>query len=484
MKKTLCLALAIATAALCGCRGPAVKGADSLSVSDATGIVFNGQSASVKGGGAAAAGSVVTISAAGAYVLSGTLSDGQVVVDTGEDAGKVTLFLDGADIACSSDAAIYVRQAKELVISTVKDSENRIVSGQERELTAAEDTASGAAIFSEDDLVFDGEGKLTVIGGINNAVTCKDDLSIKAGTLEITAMNCGLRGSESVTVEGGTVSVVAMNDGLKSTSAEKAGKGFVSIEGGSLAINARGDGISAESELSVSGGTLAIVTERLGDKSCKGIKANTALSITGGEISVTAADHAIHSEATVSVSGGAINAESLEGKAVAAHTDISVTGGTLSLISADDGIETPGSISIGGGEISILSGKDGIKAGAKNSGVGTLTVDGGEISICAGSDGVEAQDKFTVNGGSFLALGTSKRMKGFDPGSLQSRIEGQLSGAAGTAMTVADGGGRTIAQAEKPAKGYNTVLFSSDKLTAGESYTISAGSASLELTAG
>ena len=67
----------------------------------ATAIVFNGGAMSIQGAGASAKGSVLTISAAGTYILSGTLTAGQVVVDAGKE-DTVRLILNGVSITCAN----------------------------------------------------------------------------------------------------------------------------------------------------------------------------------------------------------------------------------------------------------------------------------------------------------------------------------------------------------------------------------------------
>ena len=63
-------------------------------------------------------GSTVTISAAGTYIISGSLSDGQIKVDAG-DQDKIQLVLNGVDITSKSSAAIYVKSADKVYINGV-----------------------------------------------------------------------------------------------------------------------------------------------------------------------------------------------------------------------------------------------------------------------------------------------------------------------------------------------------------------------------
>ena len=482
MKKFLAAALVAALAlSLCAC-DTTIAGAGSVGVENATKIVFTGDSARISGGGASANGAVITISAAGAYALSGKLDDGQIVVDTGDDPGLVTLFLDNADISNSADSAILVSQAREVTLYTVKDSDNYISSGSGDLLAAADENASGAAIFSEDDLTLNGEGDLTISGYINNAVTCKDDLEVSGGALTLNAANNGLRGSESVTISGGDISIAAVNDAVKSTSSKKEGKGYVEISGGKLTADVKGDGVSAETVLKISGGELVILTQQQGDKSCKGLKAIQGLTVSGGSITVTAADHALHCDAGIEISGGTVAAESLGGKAMAAHGEIAVSGGALTLIAADDGMDTPGNITVSGGLIDITAGKNGIKAGDSVTGAGFVTVKDGTITIMAASDGVDAQSSLVMEGGTLLSLGSSKRMKGFSESSTQPYLEAELTANKGDALSILSGG-RTLAEYMLPLYGYNTVLFSSPELATGSSYTLNFGSATMNATA-
>ena len=100
MKKTFCLLL-IACLLLCGCgkSQDAPQAAEAPAQESSTSIFLQGESAEIRGGGARAEGSVVTVSTVGSYRLSGELNNGQIVVDTGEDAVDVTLILDGVTVS-------------------------------------------------------------------------------------------------------------------------------------------------------------------------------------------------------------------------------------------------------------------------------------------------------------------------------------------------------------------------------------------------
>ncbi len=434
----------------------------------AAAIELTGTGAKCSAGGVRISGSTVTISAAGTYSLSGELSGGQVIVDTGEEALKVTLILDNASVTNPDGPALWVKQAKKLDLVIAEGSVNSLVSGTEG--AALSPDAAGAAIYAEDDLDIEGDkkGVLNVYGYINSGIVCKDDLDIKCGSCElnVTALNNGLKGSESVSVSGGVVTVEAGHDGIKASSAKKTGKGFVNVSGGILSLRTGGDGIAAETELNVSGGVVGIVTSGdPEDGSCKALKAKTGISISGGIFTVDSADHAVHSAAGINISGGSFDIKSGR-KAVAAHGDISVSGGAFTLLAGDDGIETSGSISFSGGALSVSAAGNGVKSG--ENGTGGVTIGGGSILVTAGGDSFDAEGGLTVNNGSVLALGRSKRVKGFAPGSSQGYAEAEISGTAGSVVKTAD----CMLDAEYA---YNLVLYSSPRLTKGGECEISYG---------
>ena len=78
-------------------------------------ISLNGTTASVIGKGAAVSDGTVTISEAGTYVLSGTLSNGQILINASKDE-LVRLVLYGVDIKSDKNAAIYAVSADKLII--------------------------------------------------------------------------------------------------------------------------------------------------------------------------------------------------------------------------------------------------------------------------------------------------------------------------------------------------------------------------------
>lgn len=186
-------------------------------------------------------GNIITITKEGTYVLSGALSEGQIIVDA--DSAKVQLVLDNADITCASSAAIYVKNAEKTFITLAEGSENILMNTAEYE--AIDDNNIDAVIFSKDDLTLNGKGTLTINSEYGHGIVSKDDLKLVGGTYNITAENHAISGKDSVRIADGTYNLTSGKDGIHSENADDDDKGFVYIASGDFTIESTGDGIDA-----------------------------------------------------------------------------------------------------------------------------------------------------------------------------------------------------------------------------------------------
>ncbi|MCB1252351.1 MAG: carbohydrate-binding domain-containing protein, partial [Austwickia sp.] len=157
-------------------------------------VTLSDAGSTATGAGVTVSGATVTITQKGTYVLSGTLTNGQVVVDSSAQ-GKVRLVLAGASISSTSSAAIYVKAADEAVI-VLADGTTNTVSGAAASTTTTDPDAPNAAIFSMADLTIGDTGSLTVTGTGNDGIAGKDGLVILGGTIDITAKDDGIRGKD------------------------------------------------------------------------------------------------------------------------------------------------------------------------------------------------------------------------------------------------------------------------------------------------
>ena len=359
-----------------------------------THIVFNGDSISVDGSYAAVDGSTVTLTSARTYILSGTLNDGQVIVNT-DDEEDVVIILNGVNITCSDSAPIYVVNASDTVITLADNTENYVTDGATYVYEAGV-TEPNAAIYSNDDLIIEGNGSLTVSANYNNGISSSDDLDINSGNITVTAVNHGIKGKDSVVILDGTITINAGGDGIQSDNDEDTEKGYVTIQGGTLNITADSDGIQAETMLTVSGGDVTIVSENKGLKGVAGVTIESG-AIDGVSIDIDSADNAIHSNGSVTISGGDITIATDE-DGINADTSVTITGGDIDITTCYEGIECP-TISIDAATIDIVSSNDGISGSSGDGTSGTVAIYGGTITIDAGTDGIQGEAEVLIAGG-------------------------------------------------------------------------------------
>ena len=276
-----------------------------------------------------AATGVLTVSQEGTYLLSGTLAQGQVVVEADHDTAKVQLVLDGASISNATGPAIWVKSADKVFVTTAESTQNSLSSGDDFALKEGEDEPD-ATIFSKENLTLNGKGSLAIEGNYKNGVTSKDDLVIGGGTFVVTAADHGLKGKDCVKMAGGTVTVTAGGDGVKSTNDEDTARGFVSIDGGTLTVDAGDDGIDAQWYFRVMDGTVNVTSAD------DAFHSESDGLIGGGTITVDAGDDAFHCEYELVVDSGTIDVQScVEGYEA---QQVIVNGGTSNLVASDDAI--------------------------------------------------------------------------------------------------------------------------------------------------
>mgnify|MGYP001943427024 CR=1 FL=1 len=199
----------------------------------------------------------VTITEEGVYILSGTIEDGQIIVDAGKN-DKIQLVLNGVDMNNNTSAAIYVKKANKVFITLATASVNTLsVSG---EYVAIDDNNIDAVIFSKSDLTLNGNGKLTINGVYGNGITSKDNLVITSGDYFITSAGHGLEANDSVRIADGSFNITSGKDGIQADNSDDEALGFVYIENGEFIISAEGDGIDGSGTVEIIDGELDITT--------------------------------------------------------------------------------------------------------------------------------------------------------------------------------------------------------------------------------
>ncbi len=221
-----------------------------------TAITLDDDGITVSGPGAATNGNTVTITSPGTYILSGVLSDGQIIVEVAKSE-KVRLVFNGVDITCAASAPVWIKSSDKTVVTLAEGSSNTLTDASSYTNTNA-DNGPNACLFSKDDLTINGGGSLIVTGNHNNGIGSKDDLKIISGSIVVTAKNNALKGSDSVAIAGGRLSVTSKDDGIKTTNDTDEGKGYIYICGGEISVKSGDDALQAEQAVTVTGGIVSV----------------------------------------------------------------------------------------------------------------------------------------------------------------------------------------------------------------------------------
>lgn len=472
-------------------------GAGEWSESDETAITLANGASTADSDDVLIDGDTVTITAAGTYRIAGTLDEGQLVVDTG-DEGVVRVVLDGVDVASSTASALVVTNAEAVIVWLADGSTNHLAdtgsatasASTEADEEASDDGADedaedtpNATLYSADDLVIAGTGALTVDGSSNDAITSKDGLVIVDGTITVTATDDGIRGKDFLVIQGGAITTNVDGDGLTSDdtttddSGETVGVGSIWIAGGHVDVTAATDGIDAEADVTIDGGT----------------------------IEIAAGDDAVHAEAALTVNDGAITiTESYEGLEGAA---ITIAGGDITIRSTDDGINVAdGSGAAAGGPGGGFGGGPGAQAGqagGQMAGAGSLsaTISGGTIVVNADGDGIDVNGSLAITGGTIVVNGPTQNMNGAldvdgsfvvsdatlvaagsagmamapsaeDQGVISVRFQSALP--SGSVVVITDTDGALVAAFET-SKATQSLVVTSHNVESGATYTVSTG---------
>ena len=437
------------------------KDEDSNSTWDnnATTIILEGSSTQVSGSGASFSGGILTINKAGTFVLSGTLANGQILIDASKN-DLVRLVMNGVYIHNETAPAIYAPQSDKVILILADGTQNTISDGAAYPASTDDDNPE-AAIYVQDDLSITGSGQLTVTGNYKHGIRAQDNLVITSGTINITSVSDAIRGRDGVAIRNGSITLNAGGDGIQSNNANSDDVGFIIINGGSFEIKSKNDGIQAQSSLTVTGGTFNIFTgggsanapTRVEDfrgggggrggwggqqgqsattadeesESMKALKAGKQVYVMGGNFTIDAEDDGVHSNGDVLIASGTLTIKTGD-DGVHADAATIVSGGEINIPVCYEGIEGL-SVTISGGDITVIANDDAINAagGADSASQGGgpmggdrfavngdifIRISGGNIDLYAPYDGIDSNGNIFLEGGTVKISGPSQSMDG------------------------------------------------------------------------
>lgn len=226
-------------------------------LSDITTIKLQDNATVIDGDGVDSSDNIITISQAGNYLISGTLTNGSVVVKA-DSTSNIKIIFNGVSIKNNSGSAIDIQEADKVVITLAKNSKNNLEDGEQYKNISSD--SADATLYSNSDLTINGDGLLKVICHYKDAIKTKDDLVIINGSYNITSKEDGLVGKESLAIKNGSFTINAGQDAIKSNHANETTKGWISIDGGIFNLNAKNDAIQAQTDLEINDGTFDITT--------------------------------------------------------------------------------------------------------------------------------------------------------------------------------------------------------------------------------
>lgn len=290
-------------------------------------------------------GEIVNITEEGVYVVSGSAKNASVVIKTAEEA-KVQLVLDGVSIINTDQPCILVESADKVFVTSAEGSENVLTVSQD--FSGDED----AVIFSQDDLVLNGLGTVTVTSQ-GDGIRTNDDLKLTGGTWIVDAADTALKAHNGIYASDGVYELTAGNDGLHAEDNDDDTAGDIVIEGGTFTVKVGDDGIHATTAATVNGGTLTITAG-------EGIEA-TQVIINDGSVNINASDDGINAgrkstalDVKVEINGGTVTVAMGSGDtdAIDSNGDLLITGGTTD-ITGQSPFDCDGSCQHTGGTIIV-----------------------------------------------------------------------------------------------------------------------------------
>ena len=365
------------------------------------------------------------------YVVSGNSGDGMLKIYSNK---RYNLCLNNLNLTNADGPAINIQSDNKVFVNLVDGTTNTISDGEVYADPFINYEAGGitedqkSAFFSEGQLIFNGNGSLTINGNASDRhALCSDDyIEVNSGNIKISkAFRDGIHGKKGVIINNGNIEVTSAGSGIDGDN------GLVSILEGNVTVicsSADVNAISSDSTINIMGGNINLTAEGLQSKA---IKSDQLINILGGNLNIStkggaaleasgsgfdpAYCTALKCDSLINIEGGTviINSTGTAGKGISAPS-INMSNGNIQITSTGGGatytnsagetdayvsgcINSDGNINISGGRLIINSsgaGGKGISADGSltfGSSVGipdvSITTTGSKITISSSSGG-------------------------------------------------------------------------------------------------
>lgn len=426
-------------------------------------IQLNGDSVECSSDAVQINGSTITIIDEGTYIVSGTLNDGMIIIDS-EKTDKTQLVLNGVTIHSETKAPVYIKQSDKVFITMAADTTNTLSNGGS--FTTIDDNNIDAVIFSKEDVTLNGSGTMIITSPAGHGIVSKDSLTLTSGIYDISSASHGLAGKDDVCITNAELTITSGKDGIHTEDSDNEAGGYIYIQSGKFVIAAEGDGISAAATMQIQDGDFNIVTgggaqngeNKISDSwgnfmgggrgpgggkggfggksntttkdtgedstSIKGIKSGGGLIIQDGKFFIDSADDSVHSNASILINGGSFEIASGDDGFHADET-LTIANGNVVITQSYEGLEGL-HIEVAGGDITLTASDDGLNAaggndqsgfggyrgndrfGGSSNSSGSIMISDGVVNITASGDGIDANGTLEISGGLVTVCGPAQ----------------------------------------------------------------------------
>ena len=379
-----------------------------------------------------------------------------------EDLGFVYIASGTLDISAQGDgisAGAYMQ---------INDGSFEIVSGG-GSLSSDDSSTSMKAIKAVGNLLIS-NGTFN-IDSADDAVHSNSSILVNGGNFEIASGDDGFHADESLTVTAGTINITESYEGLEALNLE--------ISGGDITLVATDDGLNAAGGRDSSG----FGGPRGNDNFGGGVRGNGGFGNPREN-----ADFGNAGE-NGGFGGGRKGNKGFGGPQGNGSLDGSGESSGFTTLDGNGGFgggrggmgsSSNGSLVISGGNLYIKASGDGIDAN------GTLEISGGNITVCGPTQGDTATLDYdtsgVITGGTFIGTGASSMAQSFSSSEQGVIAVNAGNQSAGTQIILKDKSGNTLIS-HTPELSFAVVILSSPEIVTGETYTLTVGSTTEEVTA-
>ena len=215
-------------------------------------VTLSDEGIKVSGSGVTVEGRKVMFISGGTYEVTGSLSDGRLIVD----AENVTLRLVDVTLGCKDNDAITVKKEQSAVIEIPEGTETVLT------VTGSADNIKGA-IRNRGSLSVTGAGTLTVAGCPAAGIHSSADLSVTGVTLSLRTEGDGIHAKEDVTLTGVSGTIEAGDEGIQCGDDGENIEGDLRLNDCDLRLVTAGDALRTDlGDVMITGSTLRVIGEK------------------------------------------------------------------------------------------------------------------------------------------------------------------------------------------------------------------------------